>query len=86
MPASNSPSEVVLAERHCRTTLIFSSPVAFVQTNHPLLLRYDAGQVLDKANLANFLFYLVLLAMVAKNAAGLLAFVSYRWLALRIKI
>jgi hypothetical protein len=86
MPASNSPSELVLAERHFRTTLILSSSVAFVQTSHPLLLRYDAGWVLDKANLANFLFYLVLLAMVATKAAGLLAFVSYCWLALKIKI
>jgi MFS transporter, DHA1 family, multidrug resistance protein len=45
--------------------------IAFTQANRRLLLRYDADLVLDKANLANFLFCLVLLTLVATNAAGL---------------
>jgi DHA1 family bicyclomycin/chloramphenicol resistance-like MFS transporter len=46
--------------------------IAFTQANRRLLLRYDADRILDKANLANFLCCLVLLAMALSNAAGLI--------------
>jgi DHA1 family bicyclomycin/chloramphenicol resistance-like MFS transporter len=46
--------------------------IAFTQTNRRLLLRHDADRILDKANLANFLCCLVLLAMAVSNAAGLI--------------
>jgi MFS transporter, DHA1 family, multidrug resistance protein len=46
--------------------------IAFTQANRRLLLRYDADRVLGIANPMNFLFCLVLLAMAATNAAGLI--------------
>ena len=46
--------------------------IAFTQANRRLLLRHDADRVLDKANLANFLCCIVLLAMAVSNAVGLI--------------
>lgn len=46
--------------------------IAFTQANRLLLLRYDADRVLGIANLVNFLFCLVLLAMAFTNAVGLI--------------
>ncbi len=50
--------------------------VAFTQLNRRLLLRYDAGRVLDFGNLAGFVMCVLLLAMAWTNAGGLVGILA----------